>query len=707
MNVLPLPVIFQNDCGFQALHWFVAVAEHSPVDPVAQEEACAMRFQFALTLLGDAPRTVHMQDLRVGGGSDVEQALSSLLRDRGVFEDRLSSRSEVVFAKLFKAKVAAALQSSNAWQALKQLANQASPKVQLILQDEFDQLRQNRVSQNKPVGLKKKHARAAPMQESRLHVSTADIFLPDGVFKQSDGCSLSQLPMRDISPGAAGVVLGSESELQPFISRPQISNKGLALAVVEPSMACVQSFGPVLRFPVGCISTQEPLIINAVLIQKGALEVIRNRPEKPPQVQETSNLVFKLMVYKDEHGDDWIKVVQAPIRFVFDLIPQLQTCVKPDCSCPRRHEPLADQQDAVLDVWNRDWLSIKFQKVGPKEAVIFACHIRVTSNVGQAVIKASGFGLYAEARSSDGKRDDANAHTVWLTRKTLPEAQADLAIAPGGTTLIRVGQRFGLRAPLPEAEELHLKLRQDLPFLAGANKCVWQMAPLPWGATRKSVQALLDQWNWKARPLQPCGRSSDSSGLAWQVLSVGPPPHTVYSLQHGDLLITEVRPKHTLPAAQLPRIEAGKRTKAFLVSQQQPAQDPWQQGQDPWGQFVSSQSQKPITDSLVTKHQLSTFEASIEAKLASKLQAAQDVSMDDQVSSRVIALEQQMQQVLHQQTQQSHQTSAIAGQVNVLANRIEEQAKSFEATVEHALDTKLSSHMARLESLITKRQRQE
>ena len=709
LSMLPLPTVFPQDCGFQSLHWFVAVADQQAFEPVEPQNACAMRYQFLLSKINSGSTPIPLSHLQLGGAADMMQALQLLLKERGVFEERVKARADMLCEKLTKPKVSSALQTSNPWQALKQAANQCSPKIQIVLQDEFDQIRQARVTSGKPVGNKKKPGRRQEMHsEVRLQVSSNDVFLPEGVFKQSDGNLLSQLQIRDISVDASGVVLGSEIELQPFITRPQISTKGLALAVIDPSPKCIQAHGPLLRFPVGCTSTQEPMLINSVLIQKGAIDVVRNRPEQPPQVQEAATQVYKLMLYKDEHNDEWPKVIQAPIRFLFDLMPQLHPCTKADCTCPKPHAIMSEAAEPVLDVWNRDWLNAKFQKVPPREAAIFACHLRTLASAGSVIIKASGFGLYAEQRTSNGKRDDEAAHTVWLTRKALPEAQADLAIAPSGTTLIRVGQRFGLRTALAAAEELHLKLRNDLPFIAGASKSVWQIAPLPWGATRKSVQTLLDQWGWKARPLQPSGRSSDSTGLVWQILSVSPPPHTVYSMQHGDILITEVRPKHAQPSMQLPKIEVGNRTKAFFASQHQTSPDPWQEGQDPWGQYINAQAPKHNTSGLVTASQLTSFGANLEAKIEGKLQGlAQDDPMDTQVQARVSALEQQMQQVLQQQAQQSQQTQALASQVGTLSSHMEDQAKSFEQMVENALDTKLSSHMARLESLITKRQRQE
>ena len=700
----PFETAFDNDCGFQLMPWWAHECTGEDFELVTLEQAERMRFWFAIKAM-QTPGEVIPQTLLVGGANDLQVAAQAILKDHGVFPERLESRCDMVLERLGVHQVQSALQSTRPWAAIKALANQLQPRVQIILQDEFEQVKQQRAKDPKPVGsksMKKSQLKKLP----EVVLGSTDIFVPEGVFKQQDGKYVSQIRLQDIGPHAKGIVLGSETELAPYLQRTQLSSQGLLLAIINPSPSCIQTFGEATRFPAACVSTQEPMIIAAVLVQKGQLAVSRNLPESPPTIQEEANSVFKLLVFRDEIPTPWNEFCKAPLRWIVEQMPLLQVCSLDNCSCPKRHSKQETNADVLLDVWGRNFVTLRFNKSSAELAEMFSCHIRVAEHTVSALFKCSGVGgLYLEPRAVNGKRDDEGYHTVWLQQKTLAEVKADMASVEGRAAIIRIGHKYGIRVPQANAAEVHSKLRGDAPFLFGAAKTTWHVSPLPWGTTRRSLQDILDHWGWRARPLQSTGRSADGTGLSWLVQAAEKPRNTVYTLKHGDIVITLASDENHVPKEQSLQIEVGKRTRAALSG----AIDPWTVGKDPWASAQAqphSSSGKAVEGALTMKH-LQTFEASLDAKIASKLaevaKQTNDVPMDGQLNERVAALEQQMSQVSQQQQAQAHASSALTSQIGALAQQFEAHTQSIEGSI----DAKLGFHMKRLEELLQKRPRQE
>ena len=230
-------------------------------------------------------------------------------------------------------------------------------------------------------------------------------------------------------------------------------------------------------------------------------------------------------------------MVKGPIKWILEKLPILQTCHAEKCACNKMHLQGPDGGEVIVDLWGRSFVDLRFQKASPEKADMFCCQARVICEVSSNLLKQSGqHGIYMEPRAIDGRRDDRQYHTIWLSNKTLSEARADAATAAPGAAFIRIGQHFGIRANMEDAASIHAQLKGSAPFLAGPMKMTWELSPLPWGTTRKSIQALLKGWNWKARPLKRAGRSSDGSGIVWQVMAVEDPKCTGYSLAHGDIV---------------------------------------------------------------------------------------------------------------------------------------------------------------------------
>ena len=708
-ETIEMPTTFPNNCGFQAVWWINSILrEERTVMPVDVQMANEMRQNFLVSTLSANPPATTAADVLLGGTNSPEllAAIASMLQEHGVPTDCSNTRATKVVDVLGPKQVDQILRTPRPWSALKHAANQVKPPMQLVMPHELQGVIESRAKDAKPIGTKKrkqvKEQIESPVPMPRL--TSAEVI---GVFRQADGIALPQIRVSDMSPSTRGIVVGTEKELQAYIPKPCISSEGLALIILEPSETLIAEHGKPLRFPISCALTQEPMLISAVMIQKGKLKVERNLPEQRVQVSEQENQVFKLLLFRDECAD-WQAVVKAPVRSVLDLLPSLQSCTASNCACPRRHvQASADAEDVLLDVWNKDFLSLKFAKVSPAHAEMYVCTIRVAQEYASLVFKASGGnGLFVEPRAVDGSKATSEYHTIWLPKRRLEEVRAEQAAIQAFTFIVRINMKYGLCTTIGKAEDVHRALKGNQPFLSGPVKQIWHVGPLPWGSTRKSVNALLEAWNWTGKPLQPSGRAADGSGLMWSVQSGGPPPHTVYSLAHGDVVITRADKPIAMPPLMTGRLEASKHTRDQLGRAGEQV-DPLMHN-DPWANANDAKSKQPREIPVatgVTHAHLATLEATMNAKLAQLQKNAEpsDVNMESQWESRVTTLETQVQQLTAAHQAHSQQTSIMSNQVAQLAAKLDQQSH----VIEQKLDSKMSEQMQKIEALLCKRARGE
>ena len=275
------------------------------------------------------------------------------------------------------------------------------------------------------------------------------------------------------------------------------------------------------------------------------------------------------------------------------------------------------------------------------------------------------------------------------------------------TTLVRSGNRYGLRVAHHKAEEVHNVHRPDLLYLPGADLKKYRVAPLPFGSTKQSITNLFQKVGWKARPIGPQGQTKDRQGTQWLVQASEDPTHSVYQLAHGDILITPEMvgnaesnakdPSGSVVASQK-RIQSLKSHSSWQVDAAQGKPDPWGK-HDPW----QSRSQKEISVG-----QMASIQANLEASLDRKLQERSgDVAMQDEVENRVQALEQQVQQlttnVQGYQQQQNQHNQTMYHQLQSVDKKVDHQQHAMQGF----LDAKLEEQMQRIEQLFSKRGRLE
>eukprot|EP00435_Cladocopium_sp_Y103_P012055 s1587_g3.t1 len=409
----------------------------------------------------------------------------------------------------------------------------------------------------------------------------------------------------------------------------------------------------------------------------------------------------KILAYRDQVDSSWDEFCDRPIRAVLDALPCLKVCKIPDCKCASWH-PMDAASEPILDIWQRDFLTIHFKKTKAREAAIFSCMLRITAEAFSQVSPLSGVaGLYIEARSQDGKMQDPQFHTVWLNKSSFEEARAFQTTVNCDNSLVRVSNRFGLRISSANAKEVHDMVRPEVPFLGGSAKTTWLVGPVPFGTTRKGLVKLFQGWEWEAKPLQPAGPSADKSGLRWQVVSTAPPPNYVYTLSHGDVLIVKAEPNE-IKAQAMAQVEASALS-CQAVSQAN-ANSSTMLIDDPWAEYSAKHPKSSMNNQAASGAQIAALESTIEQRVLQKIQSEHhDADMGIGHEPRILALEQQLAKV-----QQDQQT--LATQQGVLGKQVEHighQMDSHTNKLQHHLDERLNDQMQKIEALLSKRPRQE
>ena len=102
------------------------------------------------------------------------------------------------------------------------------------------------------------------------------------------------------------------------------------------------------------------------------------------------------------------------------------------------------QQQEVIDVWDRQYMTARMTKVSPDDAAMFSVNMRLSQTVVDQVFQANGVqGTYVEPRTADGRNPDEQYKVVWLPKKTFGEGQVSQKTSKVPTTLVRQADRYG------------------------------------------------------------------------------------------------------------------------------------------------------------------------------------------------------------------------------------------------------------------------
>lgn len=224
---------------------------------------------------------------------------------------------------------------------------------------------------------------------------------------------------------------------------------------------------------------------------------------------------------------------------------------------------------------------------------------------------------------------------------------------------------------------------------------------------------LFATWHWQARPGQPVGQSKDHCGVFWSIQSAENPSHWVFTMEHGDVLISAIPNAKEQQRQTDNLLVASRKTFKALQPASQKAiidkskPDPFQ-FDDPWDPKPNAGTKS------VSVAQLAAIEANVEKRVLANISTKQteegDVKMDDATDSRVAKLENQFRQLSENMTAMSasmnnfhQQQQHVNGQLGNQVASIKQQVDSQNVQLQTMLDNKMEEQMSRIEGLLTKR----
>ena len=488
-----------------------------------------------------------------GNGShmDPKHMLMSLLKQHGIVESELASRYEMLCQKLGRDKVDATVSSPNPWRELKWLANQSVPPVQIVRPSELQQAIEFRAKMDIPLGRRKKGGKAKgkgkglPHDEPRC-IDPSQLRLEEGVFT-ANHVGLKQISLGAIGPASNGIVLATFQDALPYLqSGKPISSSGLGLIVVNmPTDVPALPVKPLsVTFPVICAVNSEPLLVEGALFQLGIHEVTKAVRETVVSLKSIDTCVAKCVIFKDKVIGSWDDVVAHPMKYLLQCVSILVPCSKGCCDekCGFWHPPTDMQlRDPILEVWNRQWLTMSYAFSSPGDAEMFSATVRLPKHLEEALQGFSGHnGVYIEPKALDGRSVSKEYHIVWVPKSSHAQAVIYKQTVTGILGLARVGAKLGLRCRQCDSERVHKAVKPDIQFLPSGAKQTYMVGPVPWGTLKQSLNEALQTLGWEAKVLQAMPAGKDFKGVLWRVHALSPPPTSILHLADGEAVITRV-----------------------------------------------------------------------------------------------------------------------------------------------------------------------
>eukprot|EP00435_Cladocopium_sp_Y103_P056938 s802_g19.t1 len=699
--------VFPADCGFQSSAWIMAQElGDSKAYPMSVDEAIKWREQLAIHLINCNIHDEPTDSLRFGGTIDSPQAeLATLLRQHGVHADRAKSLAHQLITIMGATSIQKTLGSPRPWADLKTKASALQPPIKLVLAEELQAQIAQRLQSGKPMGNRKNKQIKKNVQPKWIAPQASQVQIPDGIFQQQDGTPLRQITLHQLQNGQQGIAVLNISDAKPFFALQQpLSVAGIGVLVLEFLDESLPEHHQIIRFPASCPETQEPMILSAALIQLGQQSVHRSKPPKPTCVEEVDTTVIRAVLYRDQCTVPWATMHNKPVKTLLAM----------------DHFSHFGKHD-LLDVWDRQFLSKQYQKMKPEEADLFSVALRLQSTSPDQLMQSnSKDGLFFEPRTQSGRQPCPDSRVIWLPKKSFHDALIAKQSTKQATSIARSGDRFGLRTAAEFAAEIHAQHRPEVAYLDGTNTKVFRIAPLPFGSTKESLQKVFATWEWNARPSHTQGLTPDRQGLVWIAHATEQPSFYIFTMEHGDVLISEVQNhKPTNPPSQGVPVASTRTLRHLTATATQSAKtapaargnvDPLQ-ANDPWANAYQGHTSKQST---LTAGQMASMENNVEKRVLAAIQdhvmpaKAEDAHMDTESEQRLTQLERQVHTLTDnlnqlsgsmssfQQQQQTHNTQ-VSHQVQALKSQADQQ----EHTMKSLLEQKMEEQMLRIEALLT------
>ena len=242
------------------------ITEH----PASVADALKLRAAFRSRLVY---HQMHLQivnpfQLAFGGmGDELEQNLIRVLESHGVPNDQSQHRAFNILEKLGRSTISKIIRGPNVWKDLKGLANNLTPKLQLVLPGELAKVIQDKIANGSAFGDRKFKKQGGKPTQAFFKLRAEDISIPASIFKEGNDTPLLQIKLSDIGPKARGIIVVNAVQAYPYLKVDlPLSQFGLALLIVDHDDLAFHGLGELIRFPAKCDQTAEPIIATAKLV---------------------------------------------------------------------------------------------------------------------------------------------------------------------------------------------------------------------------------------------------------------------------------------------------------------------------------------------------------------------------------------------------------------------------------------------------------
>ena len=730
------PVSVSQSCGAFAI-LFVQHLLWGADLPVCQTDvdaqALRLRDKFCQALTG-----VTMRPWIWGSGvkdavSNTASQLEELLGAHGVPKDQVAARAAQLTSKLGTAVVIKALSCSQPWRELKWHASNHSPPIQIVLPSELQQVLDRKASQGQ-VGNRhqKKTKGKGKGQQGHTGVDPMLLKLEPGTFVTPSKEALPQLQLAQIDANANGVILVTASQAEPYLhSQKVISAGALAMVVLQPLPVHFQTpTATAVHFPAVCTSNSEPVLLQGLMFQLGAVPVAKVANAGGFLVQSIPSCVIKVMAYRDEVAADWKDFQAHPLRYILQSLPALQPCDIPDCTGHCEFWHAAEKcaiHDPVLEVWSRQWLLLSFAVTTPEQADIYSAHLRVPECLQLQLQAIAGTcGIYVEPKAIDGRQASDSFQVVWSPKSTLSQLQVLRRTVAGVCGIARLGSRYGLRCTTENASKVYQALKPGHVYLPPGPKMHWFVGPMPWGTIRSSVVEALRSIGWTARPLQTQPAGNNVAGVLFKVQSIEPPPKQTMSMAHGDVVITradEAEPKPPLQTA----VVGAPATVSMLKPAKQPLSEDLVWKHDPWAKppvrvgnaaptFAIGDPladlESRVTEAVLRKIPAESMEvdgSALETRLTDLEGRLNQLGQSHQTLQTMVQEQsvEHTQQLQHMQCTFNQKQEQLELSINSNATQLQHEFQQQLQRQQSMLDGMFTKQMSQFESLLKKRGHQE
>ena len=443
------------------------------------------------------------------------------------------------------------------------------------------------------------------------------------------------------------------------------------------------------------------MLLTGFLVQLGKAPAFQFRAASPTSLTQVEVACARITVYKDQWDGPWEDFQTKPVKACLQYLKPLQQCQTPSCTCNAWRPTGDDSKDAVLDVFRRQYFTEAGRPTKGDSADYFAFTLRYLKKQERSLLEHSGLhGVYIEPKTEDAASPHSDYQVVWLPQLTHAEVKHRAQCEASSVGIARNGRRFGVRVAAVHFQEVFQALKPEAVYLAPGPRVTWHCGPWPYGVDRKALASVFRQWKWDARPLQPV--QAVTGGMMWAAQAIADPPQAVYSMQHGQIVISRKAPGESNTNQPPAEVIGQSSTVQLCTSDKSTKIDPWTLN-DPWQAALPSDGGS--TGAPQAKAQLEDLEQRLEKNILARLPTNMEV--DDGQEQRLQQLEHQVSALVSRQQSlevvvQDNQTQCTA-QVQQLQVQMTAQMDLQGRRMQCMFD----DQMSKLEAILAKKSRHE